>query len=99
MASKNCMEPWATTTHFYLSDRFLGCSRDDGNMRHLEERLSRMKDQWNPTTSSSKAPAVASAGERELESLQSTIQETRRILEASRKLLEKIAEREHPTQP
>ncbi|ESX09633.1 hypothetical protein X766_33435 [Mesorhizobium sp. LSJC255A00] len=37
--------------------------------------------------------------ERELESLQSTIQETRRILEASRKLLEKIAEREHPTQP
>ncbi|ESX15625.1 hypothetical protein X766_24385 [Mesorhizobium sp. LSJC255A00] len=37
--------------------------------------------------------------ERELESLQSTIQETRRVLEASRKLLEKIAEREDHTQP
>ncbi|ESY10523.1 hypothetical protein X748_15370 [Mesorhizobium sp. LNJC386A00] len=69
-------------------------------MRHLEERLSRLKDQWESDHQFIEGARRSQRwAERELESLQSTIQETRSILEASRKLLAKIAEREHPTQP
>ncbi|ESZ54617.1 hypothetical protein X727_33375 [Mesorhizobium sp. L103C119B0] len=59
-----------------------------------------MKDRWEPDHQFIESARRGQRwAERELESLQSTIQETRRILEASRKLLAKIAERKDHPQP
>ncbi|ESX09411.1 hypothetical protein X768_18515 [Mesorhizobium sp. LSJC265A00] len=59
-----------------------------------------MKDRWEPDHQFiESARRGQRRAESQLESLQSTIQETRRVLEASRKLLEKIAERKDHPQP
>ncbi|ESZ56633.1 hypothetical protein X729_24155 [Mesorhizobium sp. L103C131B0] len=59
-----------------------------------------MKDRWEPDhqfVESARRNRLRAEGQ--LDSLPSTMAETRRVIEASRKLLKKIAEREHPTQP
>ncbi|ESZ17698.1 hypothetical protein X735_09885 [Mesorhizobium sp. L2C085B000] len=59
-----------------------------------------MKDRWEPDHQFvESARRNQRRAENELDTLQSTMAETRRVIEASRKLLKKIAQHEHPPHP
>jgi hypothetical protein len=59
-----------------------------------------MKDRWEPDHQFIESARRSQLrAESQLDSLQSTIAETRRVLEASRKLLEKLPSAKDHTQP
>ncbi|ESZ56524.1 hypothetical protein [Mesorhizobium sp. L103C131B0] len=87
-------------TRSFVIEPFALSYAEGQRIRLLLDKFVRLKDRWEPDHQFIESARRSQLrAESQLDSLQSTIAETRRVLEASRKLLEKIAEREHHTQP